>query len=226
MNIGIVLPEPGYLEAVARPVHQARRRAHLRRGEVGRDGRGGRAPSSASACSPTSPASPRRSPAACPCGAFGGQRRHHGRDRRGRRPAGHVQRQPARVAAGVGDAHRGAHPRRVRAPRGARAPGWPTGAGKAIADHGLPAPRRRPRVPRAACPTDPSRCTTTATSSRRRTDLFDASWPVARQPRRVHDPRRRGAVDDLGAAHRRRHRPLRRRLRRVLRRRQRLIVSA
>ena len=39
--------------------------------------------------------------------------------------------------------------------------------------------------------------------------------PVDREPGRVHDPRRRGAVDHLGAAHRRRRRPLRRRVRRV-----------
>ena len=39
MNIGIVVPEPGYLEALRDLLHQARRRAHLRRGEVGRDDR-------------------------------------------------------------------------------------------------------------------------------------------------------------------------------------------
>ena len=61
MNIGIVEPEPGYLEARARALHPSRRRAHLRRGEVRGDDRGRAAPPSATACSPTSRASPRRS---------------------------------------------------------------------------------------------------------------------------------------------------------------------
>ncbi len=49
------------------------------------------------------------------------------------------------------------------------------------------------------------------------TELYNASLPVDGQPWRLHDPRRRGAVDAVGAAPRRGHRPLRRRLRRVLR---------
>ena len=40
--------------------------------------------------------------------------------------------------------------------------------------------------------------------------LFGAAVPVGAQPGPVHDARRRGAVDALGAAHRGRHRPLRR----------------
>ena len=42
--------------------------------------------------------------------------------------------------------------------------------------------------------------------------------PVDGEPRDLHDPRRRGAVDALGAAHRGRHPAVRRRLRRVLHR--------
>ena len=41
--------------------------------------------------------------------------------------------------------------------------------------------------------------------------------PVGDEPGGLHDPGRRGAVDDLGAAHRGRHRPLRRPVRRLLR---------
>ena len=46
------------------------------------------------------------------------------------------------------------------------------------------------------------------------TDALRRVLPVDGQPRRVHDARRRGAVDAVGAAHRRGHRPLRRRVRR------------
>ena len=42
MNIGIVEPEPGYLQAAQGPVRPPRRRAHLRRGEVRRHRRRGR----------------------------------------------------------------------------------------------------------------------------------------------------------------------------------------
>ena len=42
-----------------------------------------------------------------------------------------------------------------------------------------------------------------------RPELFAASYPMAAQSRDLHDPRRRGAVDALGAAYGRRHRHVR-----------------
>ena len=74
-----------------------------------------------------------------PIGAFGGAADDHGRHRARRRAAGHVQRQPAGGRRRPGGAHRGAHARRLRAPRARSAPGWPTAARKAIAEHGIPA---------------------------------------------------------------------------------------
>ena len=65
MNLGVVLPEPGYLEAVREITRQPRRDPDLRRGED-RDLRSPPAARSrGSASSPTWSRSPRRSAAAC-----------------------------------------------------------------------------------------------------------------------------------------------------------------
>ena len=87
-------------------------------------------------------------------------------DRARRRAAGHVQRQPAGGGGRARRAHRGADPRRLRAPRRAGHP-----AGRRLRARRSPstASPRTPSTsaPRGASRTGPSRCTTTATSSRR-----------------------------------------------------------
>ena len=145
MNIGIAEPEPGYLAGLARAAAPARRAADLRRGEVAARRSRPAARSSATACSPTWRASPRRSAAARPAAAFGGRADVMEVDRPRRRPAGHVQRQPARRRGRARHAHRGAHARRVRAPRDSSGRGWPTAARRRSPQHGIPGPHRRPR---------------------------------------------------------------------------------
>ena len=97
MNIGIVEPAPGYLQALQRLLREARRRADLRRGQVRRHDRLRRHRRAL-----------RRE--AAPGRLRQGDRRRvhdrrlrrrgplHGVGGQGRRPAGHVQRQPAVVA--------------------------------------------------------------------------------------------------------------------------------
>ena len=63
-------------------------------------------------------------------------------------------------------------------------------------------------APRAASPTGATPMTNYRDFLETRPELFAASYPVAAQPRHLHDARRRGAVDAVGAAHRARRRPL------------------
>ena len=65
MNLGVVLPEPGYLEAVREHHAQARHRPHLRRGQDRPLHRAPAARPSGSASCPTWSRWPRRSAAAC-----------------------------------------------------------------------------------------------------------------------------------------------------------------
>ena len=131
------------------------------------------------------------------------RRRDHGVRHEGRGPAGHVQREPALL----GDRPRGAHPgpdaRRVRPPRQARhaARGGlqpRDRGGRPARPHGGPGREGLRVLPRDAAhqlpglPGDPHR------------DLLGL-LPVDGEPGHLHDARRRGAVDDLGAAHRGRH---------------------
>ena len=135
MNIGIVVPQPGYLAAGARAVHQARRRLHLRRDQDRLHHRRRAAPPSASACSPIWSASPRPSPAGCPAAAFGGREDLMRLIERGVSQMGTYNGNPLVVARRAGDAHRGADARRLPALRAHRHPARP----------GLPGRHRPPR---------------------------------------------------------------------------------
>ena len=164
MNIGVVVPQPGYLEAardlctkhgVVLIFDEVKSGATIAAG--GAIERFGVQPD-----------------LACFAKAIGGGtpvgrvRRHASRDgrhRARRRAAGHVQRQPAGVRRRARRAHRGAHARRLRAPRRARRRAWPTAAPRRSPS--TASPRTPPTsAPRGASRTGPSRCTTTATSSR------------------------------------------------------------
>ena len=127
MNIGIVLPQPGYLEGL--------RELCTRHGVVlifdevkcgatiaagGAIERFGVQPDLA--CFAKSIAG------GTPGGAFGGRADLMDDDRRRRRPTGDVQWQPAGGGGRIGRAHRGAHTRRLRALQAGSARAWPTGA--------------------------------------------------------------------------------------------------
>ena len=176
MNIGIVVPDARLPRGRARPLHQARRRAHLRRGEVGSDDRRGRRDRAL-----------RR--AARPRVLRQGDRRRHARRPRsagaadvmdviehGAAQQGTFNGNPLVAAAGPRRAHRGADARRVRAPRGARHPARRrVREGDRRARHPRPTPSTSAR--RAACRTGRSRCATTATSSRPAPTSIAASYP-------------------------------------------------
>ena len=144
MNIGIVLPRPGYLEGlrdlctrygVVLIFDEVKCGATIAAG--GAIERFGVQPDLA--CFAKSIAG------GVPGGRLRRQGRAHGRDRPRRRPAGDVQRQPAGRRRRPGGTHRGAHPGRLRAlqaPR--RAPGRRLPARHR--HHRAPRPRRRPRV--------------------------------------------------------------------------------
>ena len=163
MNIGIAEPEPGYLQGLQGPA--APHGCVLIFDEV----KWGATIAAGGATErygvrPTSPASRRRSSA--------GRRarrsvawRHHGHHRPRRRAAGHVQRQPARGGGRAARAHRGPHPRRLRAPRRARAR-LATRLSRRDRRSTASPRTRSTSAPRAASRTGPSRCATTATSSR------------------------------------------------------------
>ena len=72
MNLGVVLPEPGYLEAVREITARHGDRADLRRGQDGPGDRRRRRDRALRRASPTWSRSPRRSAAGCPSGAIGG----------------------------------------------------------------------------------------------------------------------------------------------------------
>ena len=217
MNIGVVLARA---RATSRRVRElctaSRRRPHLRRGEVRRDGRARAARSSASACSPTSRASPRRSAAVRPTAAFGGRADVMDVIEHGAAQQGTFNGNPLVAAAGLAALTEVLTPDAYvhLAHLGTR---LADGCAKAIAEHGLPA--HTVDLGAKGCVSyRPEPLRNYRDFLETRTELYAASYPVGREPRRLHDARRRGAVDDLGAAHRRGHRPLRRRVRGVLRR--------
>ena len=166
-NIGICLPDAGYLAGGARDHPAPRHAADLRRGEDRHHRRLGRRHRRTSACSPTSSRWPSRSAAACPIGAFGGTAEVHGPITRGQGAAPrHVQRQPA------GDGRRprrcsrdictpgGDRRTRSTATRGSSPPATPI-----IAERRLPA--HTVQFGAKGCVTySPSRSATTATTRR------------------------------------------------------------
>ena len=124
----------------------------------------------------------------------------HGVGHEGRGPAGHVQRQPAVVGGRPRGAHRGAHERRVRPPRQARH----------AAGRGLQPRDRRHGIPGHTVDLGAKGCVSYRSEPLTNyrdfletdAELFYASYPWMVNRGHLHDPRRRGAVDDLGAAHR------------------------
>ena len=213
MNIGIVVPADGYLQALKDACE--RHGAVLIFDEVkcgGTIAYGGAA--ERFGVVPHLAAWAKAIGGGATTGAFGGDACDHGARHEGRGPAGHVQRQPAVVGGGPRGAHPGADARRVRPPRQARhdarrrvQPG--DRRQRHPGAHGRPRREGLRLVPGRAAhelpglPGDDPR------------DLLGLV-PVDGQPGHLHDARRRGAVDDLGAAHRGRHPDLRRRVRRVL----------
>ena len=138
MNLGVVLPEPGYLEAVREITAAPRHRPDLRRGQdrpvhrrrrrdraLRRHARHGHARQGA-----------RRRP------ADRRDRRHRGGHggRRGRHrlPGRHLQRQPARHGRGAREPARGPHARGLRAPRRASTTASSPAARASSSKHDLP----------------------------------------------------------------------------------------
>ena len=164
MNIGVVVPQPGYLAAardlctrhgVVLIFDEVKSGATIAAG--GAIERFGVQPHLACFAKAIG--------GGTPIAAFGGDAAVMERHRARRRPAGHVQRQPAGRGGRARRPHRGAHARRLRAPRRARAPASPRAAPRRSPS--TASPRTPPTsAPRAASRTGPSRCTTTATSSR------------------------------------------------------------
>ena len=214
MNAGIIYPDDGYLDGPQGPAPRPRRAAHLRRGEDRLHRRRRAVPRGMLGVTPD---------LVCVAKAMGGGLSTVGDRRqdevmeliaRGDVRAGrHLQRQPAGDGRGPGHAHRGARPTRPTPTSTACATGCATGsrrhrpARRPVAAWSRPAPRaassflpaphpQLPRLPRARRPLRPR--------------------PLAgpAQPRRVPAAVGQGrAVADLGAAHRRRRRPLRGQLR-------------
>ena len=168
MNLGVVLPEPGYLEAVREITAPPRDRPDLRRGEDGADGRRRRRGRAL-----------RRRPRpgharedARRGAAVRRDRRDRGGDglRRGRKrlPGRHVQRQPADDGGGAGEPVRGAHAGRVRAPPPAERAAARGLRRRGRASTGCPATRSG-SARRAASRSRPSASSTTRRSRRTRT---------------------------------------------------------
>ena len=164
MNIGLVVPKPGYLQALRDACE--RHGAVLIFDEVkcgGTIAYGGT--TERFGVRPHLAAYAKAIGGGATIGAFGGEARVHGVGHEGRRAAGHVQRQPAVGGGRPRGAHRGAHEGRVRAPRQAR---HAARRGMQARDGRQRHPRRTPwtSARRAASPTARSRSRTTATSWR------------------------------------------------------------
>ena len=212
MNIGIAEPEPGYLQGLKDLLH--RHGALLIFDEVksGRDR--GRRRDRALRRAPDLACFAKAIGGGTPGAAFGGRADVMEVIERGAAHQGTFNGNPLVCAAGLAaltevltpDAYvhlggsapawrRGARPRC----RSTTSPATPSISARRVACRTARAVAQLPRLPR----------------DQHRSLL--GVVPVDGQPRAVHDAGRRGAVDALGAAHRRRHRPLRRRLRRALR---------
>ncbi len=175
MNLGVVLPEPGYLEAVREITRKSRHRPDLRRGqdrplhrrrrrdrEVQRPARHGHARQGARRRAPV-----RR------------DRRHRGGDgrRRGRHrlPGRHLQREPARHGRGARQPARGPDARRLRAPRPCSTTASLAGC-QSVVEQLRPARLRgRHRLEGLRHVLDRRRSSTTSRSRRTRT----ARWPIS-----------------------------------------------
>ena len=206
MNIGIVVPQPGYLEGAARPVHKHGVVLIFDEVKSRRHHRGRRRHRALRRAARPRRASPRRSAAARPTRAFGGRADVMDVIEHGAAQQGTFNGNPLVGGGRARGAHRGAHPRRLRAPRRSSAPAWPRAAPRPSPSTASP---RTPSTsaPRAACRTGAEPLHELPRLPRDRHRALRRVVPVDREPRRVHDPGRRGAVDHLGAAHRRRHRP-------------------
>ena len=212
MNLGVVLPEPGFLEGV-----RAITKKHgivLIFDEVktgictaagGAVERWGVVPDMI-----TPRQGPRRRHAVR---RHRRDRRDHGQgQRRHRVPGRHLQRQPAvhgRRARQLGAGH---DPRRLRAPQLPQRPASSRGATPSAPSTTSPATPWASR-PRAASTSPPARSPTTSRSSSIRTTSCGPRLALQLQPRHHHRPRPRRGVDAVDHSHRRRHRPLRERLR-------------
>ena len=199
-----------------RPAAQARRAADLRRGEERRARSRTAARSSATACVPDLACWAKAIGGGTPGGRVRRPGRRDGRDRPRRRAAGHVQRQPAR--------RRGRRsPRSPRCSRPTRTT-YLAKLGTRLAE-GCARAMAENSIPGHAVDLGAKGCVSYRPEPLRNyRDFLETEpgplprvVPVGDEPRRLHDAGRRGAVDDLGAAHRGRHRPLRRPVRRLLR---------
>ena len=147
-------------------------------------------------------------------GAFGGEARFMEFVTKGAAQQGTFNGNPLSAAAGLGGAHAGAHARRVRLSRQAR---HAARRGVRPGDRrvGNPGAHSRPgREGLRLVPPDQADQLPRLPRDGHRPLL--GVVPVDGQPGHLHDPRRRGAVDALGAAHRGGNPAVRGRVRRVL----------
>ena len=215
MNIGVVLPEPGYLEAVRE--HCTRHDVVLIFDEV----KSGATIAAGGAIErfgvqPDLACFAKAIGGGTPTAAFGGRADVMDVIEHGAAQQGTFNGNPLVAAAGLAALTAGAHPDAYEhlAHLGTRlAEGCAQGNRRARPPGATPSTSAR----RAASRTGPEPLTQLPRLPRDPNGVLRGVVPVGREPGRVHDAGRRGAVDDLGAAHRRRHRRLRRGVRRVLR---------
>ena len=204
MNLGVVLPEAGYLEAVREITAAPRHRPDLRRGQDRPVHRRRRRDRALRRRRPTWSRSPRRSAAAC---------------RRARSAAteevmsvvedgtvyqvGTYNGNPLGMAAARASLHRGPDARGLRAPRPPQRPHPRAAATRSSSSYSLPGLRGRHRLQglRHVLADEDRRLRDVQGQPGRRARRPRVA--VQHEPRHLHDARPRGGVDAVGDPHRR-----------------------